>query len=112
MAVCKVGLYSLGGALTGVSGVLIFGQLTVGDPTVAVGKELDIIAATVIGGGSLSGGEGSVLGSLIGAFIMSLLRSGCQKMGWPNPVQEIVIGMIIVLAVAIDQFRHRRDAES
>lgn len=111
VAVCKVGLYSLCGAFTGVSGVLIFGQLTVGDPTVAVGKELDIIAATVIGGGSLAGGEGSVLGSLIGAFIMSLLRSGCLKMGWPNPVQEIVIGSIIVLAVAIDQLRHRRSSE-
>jgi ribose transport system permease protein len=108
--VCKVGLYALCGALTGVSGVLIFGQLTVGDPTVAAGKELDIIAATVIGGGSLSGGEGSVLGSLIGAFIMSLLRNGCQKMGWPNPVQEIVIGVIIILAVAMDQVRQRRSA--
>ncbi|MBW7939491.1 MAG: ABC transporter permease, partial [Candidatus Omnitrophica bacterium] len=75
---------------------------------VAVGKELDIIAAAVIGGGSLAGGEGSVLGSLIGAFIMSLLRSGCLKMEWPNPVQEIVIGIIIIFAVAIDQLRHRR----
>jgi len=107
---CKVGIYSICGALTGVSGVLIFGQLTIGDPTVAVGKELDIIAATVIGGGSLSGGEGSVLGSLIGAFIMTLLRSGCQKMGWPNPVQEIAIGAIIILAVTIDQVRHRRSS--
>jgi ribose transport system permease protein len=107
----KVGIYAICGALTGVSGVLMFGQMTIGDPTVAVGKELDIIAATVIGGGSLSGGEGSVLGSLIGAFIMSLLRNGCVKMGWPNPVQEIVIGAIIVLAVTIDQIRHRRAAE-
>jgi ribose transport system permease protein len=105
---CKVGLYTLGGALTGISGVLLYGQLTIGDPTVAVGKELDIIAATVIGGGSLSGGEGSVLGSLIGAFIMSLLRSGCTKMEWPNPVQEIVIGVIIILAVSLDRLRHRR----
>lgn len=105
---CKIGLYTLCGGLTGVAGVLMFGELSIGDPTVAVGKELDIIAATVIGGGSLAGGEGSVLGSLLGAFIMSLLRSGCVKMGWPNPVQEIVIGAIIILAVAIDQWRHRR----
>ena len=108
---CKVGLYTLCGALTGVSGVLLFGQLTIGDPTSAVGKELDIIAATVIGGGSLSGGQGSVLGSLIGAFIMSLLRNGCLMMEWPNPIQEIVIGAIIILAVAFDQFRHRQGAE-
>jgi ribose transport system permease protein len=106
----KIMIYSLSGALTGVSGVLIFGQLTVGDPTVAVGKELDIIAATVIGGGSLSGGEGSVLGTLVGAFIMTLLRNGCQKMFWPNPVQEIVIGAIIVFAVAIDSLRRHRTA--
>jgi len=108
---CKVGLYSLSGCLTGVSGVLLFGQLTIGDSTVAVGKELDIIAATVIGGGSLAGGQGSVLGSLIGAFIMSLLRNGCLMMAWPNPIQEIVIGAIIIFAVAMDQFRHRRGVD-
>ncbi|MCA9444646.1 MAG: ABC transporter permease, partial [Candidatus Omnitrophica bacterium] len=79
--------------------------------TTAVGKELDIIAATVIGGGSLSGGQGSVLGSLIGAFIMSLLRNGCLMMEWPNPIQEIVIGAIIIFAVALDQFRHRRGVD-
>ncbi len=111
VSLCKVGFYTLSGLLTGVSGVLLFGQLTVGDPTAAVGKELDIIAATVIGGGSLSGGQGSVLGSLIGAFIMSLLRNGCLMMGWPNPIQEIVIGAIIIFAVALDQFRHRRGVD-
>ncbi|MCA9425786.1 MAG: ABC transporter permease [Candidatus Omnitrophica bacterium] len=111
VSLCKIGLYTLSGALTGVSGVLLFGQLTIGDPTTAVGKELDIIAATVIGGGSLSGGQGSVLGSLIGAFIMSLLRNGCLMMEWPNPIQEIVIGAIIIFAVALDQFRHRRGVD-
>lgn len=111
VSACKVAIYGLCGALTGVSGVLLFGQLTIGDPTTAVGKELDIIAATVIGGGSLSGGQGSVLGSLIGAFIMSLLRNGCLMMEWPNPIQEIVIGAIIIFAVALDRFRHRRGVE-
>jgi len=111
VSLCKLGFYTFSGVLTGVSGVLLFGQLTVGDPTAAVGKELDIIAATVIGGGSLSGGQGSVLGSLIGAFIMSLLRNGCLMMGWPNPIQEIVIGAIIIFAVALDQFRHRRGVD-
>ena len=57
---------------------------------------------------SLSGGEGSILGSMIGALIMALLRNGCQQMGWPNYIQEIIIGAIIVIAVAIDGWRSRR----
>jgi ribose transport system permease protein len=104
----KVAVYTLAGLFCGLSGVMEFSRLTVGDPTVAVGLELDIIAAVVIGGGSLNGGEGSVLGSMIGVFIMSFLRNGCTMMGWPNYIQEIIIGVIIVAAVALDQIRHRR----
>ena len=73
-----------------------------------MGAELDVIAAVVIGGGSLAGGEGSVFGSLIGAFIMAFLRVGCDHVGVPSWVQEMVIGTVIVLAVALDQWRHRR----
>jgi ribose transport system permease protein len=106
----KIIIYSLAGLFCGLSGVMEFSRLTVGDPTVAVGLELDIIAAVVIGGGSLSGGEGSILGSMIGVFIMSFLRNGCTMMGWPNYIQEIIIGVIIVAAVSLDQIRHRRSA--
>lgn len=104
----KVIVYTLTGALAGVTGVLQFSRLTVGDPTVAVGLELDVIAAVVIGGGSLSGGEGTVTGTLVGAFIMTVIRAGTSQMGLPNWVQEIVTGTIIVAAVAIDRWRHRR----
>jgi ribose/xylose/arabinose/galactoside ABC-type transport system permease subunit len=104
----KVIVYMLGGAFAGVAGVLQFSRLTVGDPTVAMGVELDVIAAVVIGGGSLSGGEGSILGSIVGALIMTVIRSGCAQMGLPNWVQEMVTGCIIVLAVAIDRWRQRR----
>jgi ribose/xylose/arabinose/galactoside ABC-type transport system permease subunit len=104
----KVALYALGGAFGGMAGVMQYSRLTVGDPTVAVGLELDVIAAVVIGGGSLSGGEGSILGSLVGALIMSVIRSGCSQMGLPNWVQEIITGGIIVVAVALDRWRHRR----
>jgi ribose transport system permease protein len=104
----KVYVYILSGAFAGLTGVLQFSRLTVGDPTVAVGLELDVIAAVVIGGGSLSGGEGTVLGSLVGAFIMTVIRAGTSQMGLPNWVQEIVTGTIIVVAVAIDRWRHRR----
>ena len=104
----KVTVYILTGALAGLTGVLQFSRLTVGDPTVAVGLELDVIAAVVIGGGSLSGGEGTVTGTLVGAFIMTVIRAGTSQMGLPNWVQEIVTGTIIVAAVAIDRWRHRR----
>ena len=103
----KVLVYGLGGAFAGLAGLMQFSRLTVGDPTVAIGRELDVIAAVVIGGGSLSGGEGSILGSLIGALIMTVIRSGCSQMGLPNWVQEIVTGIIIVLAVALDRLRRR-----
>jgi len=105
----KVLIYAIAGLFCGLSGVMEFSRLTVGDPTVAVGLELDIIAAVVIGGGSLSGGEGSILGTMIGVLIMSFLRNGCTMMGWPNYIQEIIIGAIIVIAVTLDRLRHRKE---
>jgi ribose transport system permease protein len=106
----KILIYGISGLFCGLAGVMEFSRLTVGDPTVAVGLELDIIAAVVIGGGSLSGGEGSILGSMIGVLIMSFLRNGCTMMGWPNYIQEIIIGVIIVVAVTLDRLRHRRES--
>lgn len=103
----KIVVYTLCGLLTGVAAVLQYSYLTVGDPTSAVGLELDIIAAVVIGGGSLNGGEGSAVGSIIGALIMAVLRNGCNMLGVPNFVQEIIIGTIIVGAVLVDQQKHR-----
>lgn len=100
-------IYTFSGFMTGLAGVMQFSRLTVGDPTVAMGRELDVIAAVVIGGGSLNGGEGSILGTLIGAFIMAFLRNGCNMTGIPNYVQEIIIGVIIIGAVAVDRMRHR-----
>jgi len=102
----KMIVYMLGGAFTAVAGILQFSYLTVGDPTTATGLELDVIAAVVIGGGSLAG---SVLGSLIGALIMTVVANGCTKMEFPNWVQEIVTGGIIIAAVTLDQLRHRRE---
>lgn len=103
-------VYTFAGGFAGLAGLMQFSRLTVGDPTVAVGLELDVIAAVVIGGGSLAGGEGSVLGSLLGALIMSVIRSGCSQMGLANWVQEIITGLIIVAAVALDRLRHRQRA--
>jgi len=101
----KLLVYTLSAGFAGLAGVMQFSRLSVGDPTVAVGLELDVIAAVVIGGGSLSGGEGTVVGSIIGALIMTVIRAGCSQMGLPNWVQEIVAGVIIVIAVTIDRLR-------
>jgi len=103
----RIWIYTACGALTGVAGVMQFSNLTLGDPTAATGMELDIIAAVVIGGGSLRGGEGSVNGSIVGALIMAVLRNGCNLVGIPNYVQNVVIGTIIIAAVGIDRLRHR-----
>jgi ribose transport system permease protein len=103
----KLYIYTLGGLLTGVAGLMQFSRLTVGDPTTARGLELDIIAAVVIGGGSLSGGQGSVPGSLAGALLMTVIRSGLSMKGVPNWVQDILTGGIIVGAVALDRFRRK-----
>jgi ribose transport system permease protein len=101
----RIWIYTVGGLFFGLAGLVQMSRLRQGDPTVAVGLELDVIASVVIGGGSLSGGEGSILGSMIGALIMSFLRNGCQLIGWPNYIQEIIIGLIIVAAVAVDRVR-------
>ena len=104
---CKIAVYTVSGALAGLAGVLEFSRLSVGDPTVAVGAELGVIAAVIIGGGSLSGGKGTVVGTLAGAAIMTVIQIGCSQRGLPNWVQEIVTGTIIVFAVALDRLRSR-----
>jgi ribose transport system permease protein len=101
----KVFVYAFAAALAGVAGVLEFSTLTVGDPTDSIGLELEVIASVVIGGASLSGGEGSVLGSLIGACLMTVIKTGCTHMGLPNWVQELVTGTIIIVAVTLDRLR-------
>jgi len=108
VAMQRVWIYTMSGAFTGVASIMQFSNLTLGDPTAATGMELDIIAAVVIGGGSLSGGEGSALGSVVGALIMAVLRNGCNFVGIPNYVQNIVIGSIIIAAVGVDRLKHRR----
>ena len=108
----KVLIYALAGLFFGLAGLMQVSRLTQGDPTVAIGLELDIIAAVVIGGASLSGGTGSILGSMIGALIMAVLRNGCNQMGWQNFTQEIIIGLVIILAVGLDMLRQRRTRRS
>lgn len=100
--------YSLLGALTGLAGMIEASRLVTGQPTAGEGYELRAIAAVVIGGGSLNGGAGTVLGTTVAAFIMSLLNNGCNLLGISPFLQQILIGGIIVLAVATDEYRRRK----
>jgi ribose/xylose/arabinose/galactoside ABC-type transport system permease subunit len=101
-------VYLMAGALAGLAGVLEFSTLTVGDPTDSIGLELEVIAAVVIGGGSLAGGRGSVPGALLGALLLTTIKTGSTHVGMPNWVQEIVTGTIIVVAMGLDRLRERR----
>ena len=101
-------VYAVAGMLTGLSGMIEVSRLMTGQPTGGQGYELTAIAAVVIGGGSLRGGEGSVLGTLVGAFIMGLLANGSDLLGTNPYWQQVIIGGVIILAVAFDELRKRR----
>jgi ribose transport system permease protein len=104
----KVILYTLAGLLTGWGGILQFARSRSGLHDVAAGLELDVIAAVVIGGGSLSGGEGTVTGTLVGALMITLLGNGCSKLELPVEFRFIIIGMIIVVVSAVNMWRQRQ----
>jgi ribose transport system permease protein len=101
-------VYAIGGMLTGLAGMIESSRLMTGQPTAGQGYELQAIAAVVIGGGSLRGGEGSVLGTLIGAFIMGLLSNGSDLLGISPYLQQAIIGGVIILAVTFDELRKRK----
>ena len=101
-------IYAICGALTGLAGMIEASRLMTGQPTAGQGYELQAIAAVVIGGGSLRGGEGSVVGTLVGAFIMGLLSNGSDLLGISPYWQQAIIGAIIILAVSVDELRKRR----
>ncbi len=103
-------VYAIGGALSGLAGMIEASRLMTGQPTAGQGYELQAIAAVVIGGGSLNGGEGSVVGTLIGAFIMGLLSNGADLLNISNYWQQVIIGSVIILAVTLDEVRKRRAA--
>ncbi|MFM7845761.1 MAG: ABC transporter permease [Planctomycetota bacterium] len=104
----KIAIYAIGGLFFGIAGVYQFTRLSTGAPMSGVGLELEIIAAVVIGGGSLSGGRGTILGTLAGAAMTAVIKSGCTQLGLADALQRIIIGAIIIGAVSIDQYRQQR----
>jgi ribose transport system permease protein len=101
----KVAVYTLCGALAATAGVVLTARLRTAEPNAATGYELDAIAATVMGGTSLFGGEGTVVGTVIGALIIATLRNGLNLMNVQAFYQQLAIGLVIILAVALDRFR-------
>lgn len=105
----KIAVYALAGLFSGLAGVLIASRLNSAQPALGAGYELDAIAAVVIGGTSLSGGEGTILGTVIGAFIISVLTNGLRILSVPQEWQIVVTGGILILAVYADMLRRRQN---
>ncbi len=106
----KMIIYTLAGCFTGIAGVLMASRLNSAQPALGQGYELEAIAAVVIGGTSLSGGRGSIVGTMIGALIMSVLTNGLRILSIPQEWQTVVIGIVIIIAVYIDVLRRRKNA--
>jgi ribose transport system permease protein len=103
----KIAVYTLGGLFAGLAGIVISARINSAQPSLGQGYELDAIAAAVIGGTSLSGGEGTILGTVIGAFIISTLSNGLRILSVPQEWQTVVTGVILILAVYLDIIRRR-----
>ena len=104
----KIAIYTLGGAFVGIAGIVMASRLGSAQPALGQGYELDAIAAVVIGGTSLSGGSGTILGTVIGAFIMSTLTNGLKVMAVPQQWQTVIIGGVLIVSVLLDLMRRKQ----
>jgi ribose/xylose/arabinose/galactoside ABC-type transport system permease subunit len=106
-----VAIYTITGLMVGIAAMIATSRTVSAQPTAGLGAELDVIAAVVIGGASLSGGQGTITGTIVGTLLISFLRNGCTLLGISTNAQLIVIGCIIVLAVALDQLARSKSSE-
>jgi len=104
----KILIYTVAGLMAGVAGVMLFSYQNQGDPTAAFGKELYVIAAVVIGGASLAGGRGSVVGALVGALFIQFLEQGLIHTRVEDHYQKMIVGAFLILAIALDRYRQMR----
>jgi fructose transport system permease protein len=105
-----ISVYGIAGFIYGIAGLLLVARTMVGDPQAGQTANLDSITAVVLGGTSLFGGRGAILGTLIGALIVGVFRNGLQLMGIPSMYQVLITGVLVILAVSVDQFSHRGQA--
>ncbi|HHY46527.1 MAG TPA: ABC transporter permease [Firmicutes bacterium] len=105
---CKLQIYLIGGILAGVAGVVLASRMNSAHPSGGMGFEFDAIAATVVGGTPMSGGRGGVVGTMVGAAIISIMRNGLNMLGLPTPWQMTIIGMIIIGSIALDALKSNR----
>jgi ribose transport system permease protein len=103
----KIGIYSLSGAFFGLAGVVMVSRVSSAQPSIGAGYEMDAISAAVIGGASLAGGEGSILGTVIGAFIITVLTNGLRILSVPQEWQMVITGLIVIGAVYLDIVRRK-----
>jgi ribose transport system permease protein len=103
----KIAVFTISGLTAGIAAMVYLLRLNVGSPVAGIGYELKAIAAVIIGGTSLSGGKGSIVGTLVGACILQVLSTGLQLLGADDNIKPIVIGAVIVLAVILDSYRGR-----
>jgi len=101
-------VYTMAGLIYGIAGLLLVARTQVGDPQAGQTENLDSITAVVLGGTSLFGGRGSVMGTLVGALIVGIVRNGLQLIGVPSIYQVLITGILVILAVAVDQLARRR----
>jgi ribose/xylose/arabinose/galactoside ABC-type transport system permease subunit len=100
----KIRIYAIAGLTAGIAGLVSLGRFGAVSTGTAEGYELTVIAATVVGGASLSGGRGGAIGSLLGALVIATIENGINTMHWPQEYRKIIIGGAIIIAVAIDRF--------
>ena len=107
----RLTLYTLSGGLAGLAGLLFATRINSGDPTAGITYELTAITAAIIGGTNLFGGRGSILGTMIGALIMGVLQNGLNLLAVQSYYQQMAIGAVLILAVFIDQWQVRKEAQ-
>ena len=105
--VVLVGVYTIAALFYGIAALLLVARTGAGDPNAGQNSNLESITAVVLGGTSLMGGRGNILGTLVGAMIVGVFRNGLQLMGIPSVYQVLITGILVILAVSVDQLSHR-----